>query len=124
VRNPSRFAPVLSQDIVDTCRQDIVHRPAFAECLAVARQCASNGLIEMYVLSASKRITIEMDEQLLAAAQAVLGGLKETVDRALTEVVRAFRRRALADRLGSGKGLDLDDETTRAARHWRTAQSS
>jgi Arc/MetJ family transcription regulator len=63
----------------------------------------------MYVLSASKRITIEMDEQLLAAAQAVLGGLKETVDRALTEVVRAFRRRALADRLGSGKGLDLDD---------------
>ena len=70
----------------------------------------------------SRRTTIEMDEDLLAAAQAALGtrGLKETVDRALSEVVRASRRRALADRLASGAGLDLDAETTTAARRWRT----
>jgi Arc/MetJ family transcription regulator len=58
--------------------------------------------------------------------QAVLGthGLKQTVDRALTEVIRAARRRALADRLASGTGLDFDDETIKAARGWRTAASS
>lgn len=80
----------------------------------------------MYPSDVSRRTTIEMDEQLLEAAQAVLGtrGLKETVDRALREVVRASRRRALADRLSSGAGLDLDDETVRAARQWRSAESS
>lgn len=80
----------------------------------------------MYTSDVSRRTTIEMNEQLLEAAQAVLGtrGLKETVDRALTEVVRASRRRALADRLSSGAGLDLDDETVRAARQWRSAESS
>jgi Arc/MetJ family transcription regulator len=80
----------------------------------------------MYNLAVSRRTTIEMDEQLLEDAQAVLGtsGLKETVDRALTEVVRASRRRALADRLTSGAGLDFDDQTIRAARGWRTAESS
>ena len=80
----------------------------------------------MYNPGMTRRTTIEMDEHLLEAAQAVLGtrGLKETVDRALTEVVRASRRRALADRLRSGAGLDLDDETIKAARRWRTAESS
>ena len=80
----------------------------------------------MYDSDVSRRTTIEMDEQLLEAAQAVLGtrGLKETVDRALTEVVRASRRRALADRLSSGAGLDFDDETVKAARQWRSAESS
>jgi len=56
----------------------------------------------------------------------VLGthGLKETVDRALTEVVRASRRRELANRLASGAGLDFDEQTITAARHWRTPDSS
>jgi len=80
----------------------------------------------MYDSGVNRRTTIEMDEQLLEAAQSVLGtrGLKETVDKALTEVVRAAKRRALADRLRSGAGLDLDDETVKAARQWRTAGSS
>jgi len=80
----------------------------------------------MYNSVVSRRTTIEMDEQLLEDAQAVLGthGLKDTVDRALTEVVRASRRRALADRLGSGSGLDLDDETIKHVRQWRAAESS
>jgi Arc/MetJ family transcription regulator len=80
----------------------------------------------MYTSVVSRRTTIEMDEELLEAAQAALGtrGLKETVDRALTEVVRASRRRALADRLMSGAGLDLDDQTISSARRWRTPDSS
>lgn len=67
-----------------------------------------------------------MDDALLAEARVVLGtrGLKETVDRALTEVVRSAKRRALAARLASGAGLDFDDKTVRAARRWRTPESS
>jgi len=74
----------------------------------------------------SRRTTIELDEQLVEAARTVLGtrGLKETVDRALAEVVRTARRRALADRLRTGVGLDLDDDTIAAAHRWRTASSS
>lgn len=66
-----------------------------------------------------------MDERLLSEAQDVLGtrGLKETVDKALSEVVRAARRRALAARLRSGAGLDFDDATAAAARRWRTSDS-
>jgi len=80
----------------------------------------------MYTSAVSRRTTIEMDEELLEAAQAALGtrGLKETVDRALTEVVRASRRRAFADRLISGTGLDFDDQTISFVRRWRTPDSS
>jgi len=80
----------------------------------------------MYNRAVSRRTTIEMDQGLLEAARAVLGthGLKETVDRALTEVVRASRRRELANRLASGAGLDFDEQTITAARHWRTPDSS
>ena len=80
----------------------------------------------MYDCFVSRRTTIEMDDALLAEARVVLGthGLKETVDRALTEVVRAAKRRALAARLASGAGFDFDDQTVRAARQWRTPESS
>jgi Arc/MetJ family transcription regulator len=80
----------------------------------------------MYDWVVRRRTTIEMDDALLAEARVVLGthGLKETVDRALTEVVRAAKRRALAARLASGAGLDFDDQTARAARQWRTPESS
>ncbi len=57
-----------------------------------------------------RRTTIELDDELLAAAQQVLGthGIKETVDSALSETVRAARRRRLADRLRSGEGFDRE----------------
>lgn len=57
-----------------------------------------------------RRTTLEIDEELLAAAKEVLGtrGLKDTVDAALSETVRAARRRRLAERLHTGEGLDLE----------------
>ena len=69
-----------------------------------------------------RKTTITVDDDLLAKAQAVLGthGLKDTVDEALSEIVRAALRRELAERLATGEGLDFDDATRRAARRWRT----
>lgn len=69
-----------------------------------------------------RRTTIEVEDSLIEEAKAVLGtaGLKDTVDAALVEVIRAARRRALADRLATGEGLDFDKATIKAARRWRT----
>lgn len=51
-----------------------------------------------------------IDDELVAEAGRALGTttMRETVDRALTEVVRAQRRRRLAERLRTGEGMDLD----------------
>ena len=67
----------------------------------------------------ARRTTIEVDDVLLRAAQDVLGttGLKDTVDSALTEVVRAARRRRLADRLASGDGFDAEALAPTAREH-------
>lgn len=69
-----------------------------------------------------RKTTIQIDDDLLAQAQDILGthGLKDTVDGALTEVVRAGRRRELARQLATGEGLDFHEATRRAARRWRT----
>jgi len=98
------------------------HRPPYCRGEFVCTDC----LPILDNPAVSRRTTIEMDDALLAEARIVLGtrGLKETVDRALAEVVRASRRRALASRLPSGDGLDFDERTTRAARQWRVPESS
>lgn len=69
-----------------------------------------------------RKTSIDIDDNLLAAAQDVLGttGLKDTVYEALAEVIRARRRRELARQLEAGEGLDLDPATRRSARRWRT----
>jgi Arc/MetJ family transcription regulator len=69
-----------------------------------------------------RRTTIEIEEELLARAQKALGtsGLKETVDAALGEVVRASLRKRLAGRLRSRRGIDIGTKTLRASREWRT----
>ncbi|MGH8874486.1 MAG: type II toxin-antitoxin system VapB family antitoxin [Acidimicrobiia bacterium] len=70
-----------------------------------------------------RRTTIEIHEERLRAAQEVLGtsGLKDTVDRAFDEVIRAHLRRRLADRLATGDGFDSSELTDTARRkHWRT----
>lgn len=76
-----------------------------------------------YTRAVTRRTTIEIDEALLAAAQHALGttGLKDTVDGALTAVVRAERRRRLAYRLRTQSGVDFDAPTATQARTWREA---
>ena len=46
-------------------------------------------------------------------------GIKDTIDRALDEVVRADLRRRLAKRIQSGKGIDRGDEVLEASRRWQ-----
>ena len=67
-----------------------------------------------------RRTSIEIDEHRLSRAKRVLGtsGIKDTVDRALEEVVRADLRRRLAERLRSGRGIDRGEEILEASRRW------
>ena len=62
---------------------------------------------------------VDIDEALLWDAAGVLRTVtvKQTVNRALEEVVRASRRRRHADRLARRQGLDLHDQEV-MARAW------
>lgn len=59
----------------------------------------------------TRRTTIEVDDALLARAQAALGttGLKDTVDAALDAAVRQSARTRLAARIASGAGIDRSE---------------
>lgn len=63
---------------------------------------------------------IDIDEDTLAQATQILGAatMKDTVNRALAEVVLLAERRAHADRLASMEGVDLDDDDIMAGA-WR-----
>jgi len=58
-----------------------------------------------------RKTTLEVDEELVARAGAILGtrGLKATVQRALEEVIAREARRRLAERLQAMEGVDLDN---------------
>jgi len=80
--------------------------------------------LEIYTsLMTQRRTTIQVDDELLAEAQAALGtyGLKDTVDAALSQAVRTARRIALIDRLRTQRGVDLDPESLQQTRRWRTS---
>ncbi len=66
------------------------------------------------------RPTIVLDEKKLAAARRLLGttGIKDTVERALDEVLAADRRLRAFERLRTMDGLELDDPEI-MARAWR-----
>ena len=66
----------------------------------------------------TKRL-VDIDDTLLTSAQELLGAetMKETVNRALEEVVNLDRRKRFLRRAGKGDGLDLGPETTGSA--WR-----
>lgn len=68
-----------------------------------------------------RRTSLEIDEEQLAQAQRVLGtrGVKDTIDRALDEVLRADLRRRFAERLRTGEGIDRGEEVLEASRRWR-----
>jgi Arc/MetJ family transcription regulator len=57
-----------------------------------------------------RKTTIVVDDELIAQAKEALGtrGLKETIDAALVEAVRARVRREHVERLRTMRGLDLD----------------
>jgi Arc/MetJ family transcription regulator len=68
-----------------------------------------------------RRTSLEIDEERLAQAQRALGtvGIKDTIDRALDEVLRADLRRRLAERIRSGEGVDRGDQLLEASRRWQ-----
>ncbi|MGQ0744792.1 MAG: type II toxin-antitoxin system VapB family antitoxin [Acidimicrobiales bacterium] len=67
----------------------------------------------------SRRTSVNIDDELLAAARAVLRtkGLKDTIDAAFHEVVRADQRRRLVERFRTGAGID-DDALSSARESW------
>jgi Arc/MetJ family transcription regulator len=75
------------------------------------------------MLKVMRRTSIYIDDEKLAEVQRVLGtkGLKETVDRAFDEVIKAELRRQLAERIRTGEGFDRGPEIleqTRAPRRF------
>lgn len=68
-----------------------------------------------------RRTSVELDDQLLEQVQQVLGtsGIKDTIETAFQEVLRADMRRRLATRIRNGKGVDRGDEILRASRQWQ-----
>ena len=67
-----------------------------------------------------RRTSLEIDEHQLARAQQALGtsGVKDTIELALQEVIRAALRRRLAARIQSGEGIDRGDHMLEASRSW------
>lgn len=70
----------------------------------------------VYTVGMSRRTTLQVDDELLAQAQAALGtsGLKDTVETAFRQAIRRALRERLADRIATGDGVDrsahmLDD---------------
>ncbi len=75
---------------------------------------------DIYSASMKRRTTIEIDDELLSRARKVLGtkGLKDTIEAALDEVVKAELRRQLVDRITRPDGLDRD-ALLEARRTWQ-----
>ncbi len=64
------------------------------------------------------RTSIELDEMLLNESRRILGtsGIRETVEAAFREIVRADRRNRLRDRIRTGNGMDSGIEILAATR--------
>ena len=79
--------------------------------------CFTNSLC--YPL-AMRRTSVELDDERLKQVQRVLhtSGVKDTIERAFDEVLRADLRRRLAERIRKGQGIDRGDEVLQASRRW------
>jgi Arc/MetJ family transcription regulator len=66
------------------------------------------------------RTTLVIDERKLAKARRLLGtkGIKDTIERALDEVIAYEARRLAVEQLRTMEGLDLDDPKV-MAKAWR-----
>lgn len=64
---------------------------------------------------------VDIDPELLAAARSELGAgtIKETVNRALAEIVARAARRRLVGQLRTADGLDLSDPDAARGEAWR-----
>ena len=80
-----------------------------------------DGQLVLCQYQSMKRTSIEIDEARLTRAQSALGttGVKDTIDVALQEVIRADLRRRLAVRIRSGEGIDRGREVLDASRGWQ-----
>jgi hypothetical protein len=74
----------------------------------------------MPVTGTMRRTTVVIDERKLAKARKVLGtkGIKDTLDRALDEVIAMDAQRHAVEQLQTMEGLDLDQRDV-AADAWR-----
>ncbi len=68
----------------------------------------------------SRKTSVVIDEDLLAAVKAVLDTktVKDTIEHAFLEVLRAKAREEEVEALSSLRGMDLDDEEVMAGA-WR-----
>ncbi len=68
-----------------------------------------------------RKTSVEINEDLLAAVQRILATrtVKETIEKAFREVVRAKARREEVEALSSMEGMDLADHDV-MARAWRS----
>ncbi len=70
---------------------------------------------------ATRKTSLEVNEELLGEVRRILGTstIRETVEEAFLEVLRAHARRAEVNALASMRGMDLDDPEAMASA-WRT----
>jgi len=70
---------------------------------------------------ATRKTSVEIDEELIAEAQRILDTrtIRDTIEAALREVVRADARRQEVEALAGMKGLDLADPEIMAGA-WRS----
>ena len=68
----------------------------------------------------SRKTSVVIDEELLAAVQAALETktVKDTIEHAFLEVLRSKARKEEVEALSSRRGMDLDDEEV-MAEAWR-----
>jgi Arc/MetJ family transcription regulator len=72
----------------------------------------------VYTRGMSRRTSLELDEALLDQSQRILGthGIRETVEAAFREIIRADRRNRLRERIRTGAGMDSGPEMLSASR--------
>lgn len=68
----------------------------------------------------NRKTSVVIDEELLAAVQAVLKTktVKDTIEKAFLEVLRARAREEEVEALSTMRGMDLDDDEV-MAKAWR-----
>ncbi len=79
---------------------------------------ASKTEATIYTEAMSHRTSIELDEMLLEESRRILGttGIRDTVEAAFREIIRADRRHRLRERIRTGDGMDTGPAMLAAVR--------